>query len=174
MNLELQPITYREACAFIAAHHRHHDQPQGQAWAVAVNDGTRVVGVATVGRPVARRLGGGYVAEVTRCCTDSTPHVASKLYAACWRAGKAMGYRAMFTYTLEGEAGVSLQAAGWRCVGPAGGGSWNKPSRPRVDHAPTGPKRLWVIGDWDARQRVRLRVQTKSRANIQAELWEAV
>src|SRR3954447_16449343 len=93
MTLNLQPITYLEACAFIRLHHRHHLPPQGWKWGIAVNDGAKVVGVVTVGRPVARGLDDGLTLEVTRCCTDSTPHVASKLYAAAMRAARALGYR---------------------------------------------------------------------------------
>lgn len=143
MTLALQPITYREACAFIARHHRHHRPPQGWMFGVAVNDGTSVVGVAMVGRPVARMLQDGWTLEVTRCCTDRTPHVASKLYAACWRAAKALGYRRLITYTLASESGASVRAAGWREIGAAGGGSWSRLSRPRVDVHPLEQKTLW-------------------------------
>lgn len=143
MSLELQPISYAEACAFIAHHHSHHLPPQGWKWGIAVNDGTGVVGVVTVGRPVARHLDNGWTLEVTRCCTDSTPHVASKLYAAAWRAARALGYRRLITFTLVTEAGTSLYAAGWRVVGQTAGGSWSCPSRPRVDKHPLGPKVLW-------------------------------
>jgi hypothetical protein len=143
MTLSLQPITYREAVAFIAEHHRHHAPPQGYKFGIAVNDGAKVVGVVTVGRPVARALDDGFTAEITRCCTDGTPHVASKLYAAAWRAARAMGYRRMVTYTLKDETGISLVAAGWRIVGQTRGGTWNMPSRPRVDKHPLGQKTLW-------------------------------
>lgn len=34
-------------------------------------------------------------------------------------------------------------AAGWRCVGEAGGGSWNRADRPRVDEHPTQTKLRW-------------------------------
>lgn len=141
--LSLQPITYREACDFIRAHHRHHAPPQGWLFGVAVNDGEKVVGVATVGRPVARRFDNGFTAEVTRLCTDGTPHVASKLYAAARRAAFALGYKRVITYTLASESGISIKAAGWKEIGRAGGGSWNVPSRPRVDKAPTEQKTLW-------------------------------
>src|SRR5262245_34252964 len=107
-RLQLQPITQREAAVFIRQHHRHHPPPQGYRWAVAVNDGAQVVGVATIGRPVARAYDDGYTAEVTRCCTDGTPHVASMLYGAAWRAARALGYRRLITYTLASEAGTSL------------------------------------------------------------------
>lgn len=143
-RLDLQPITQREAFAFIRKHHRHHEPPRGFKFAIAVNDGERVVGVVTVGRPVARTLDDGWIAEVTRCCVeDGQPHVASKLYAAAWRAARAMGYRRLISYTLRTELGTSLKAAGWRTVGEAGGGTWHRPGRPRVDTHPIEQKTLW-------------------------------
>jgi hypothetical protein len=141
--LNLQPITFREACDFIRTHHRHHPPPVGHLFSVAVNDGERVVGVAVIGRPVARMRQDGYTAEVIRLCTDGTPHVASKLYAAARRAAFALGYRRLGTYVLASERGVSLRAAGWKEIGRAGGGSWDCKSRPRVDRHPTEQKILW-------------------------------
>jgi len=141
--LRLQPITYPEACAFIAEHHRHHLPPQGWKWGIAVNDGAKVVGVITVGRPVARMLDDGWTLEVTRCCTDGTKNAASMLYGAAWRAAKALGYQRMITYTLVEEPGTTLRAAGWKELYTSAGGSWSRPSRPEVDKHPLGQKRLW-------------------------------
>lgn len=148
MPLELQPITYKEACEFIRRYHRHHLPPQGWKFGIAVynTETGQVVGVVTVGRPVARHLDDGWTLEVTRCCTTGGPeakNAASMLYAAAWRAAKAMGYKRLITYTLAEERGTSLRAAGWRIVGEAGGGSWSRRSRPRVDTHPTGQKTLW-------------------------------
>jgi len=145
MGLELQPISYREACAFIDEHHSHHLPPQGYKFGIAVNREGEVCGVVTVGRPVSRVLDDGYTAEVTRCCTDRTPNAASKLYAAAWRASRAMGYRRIVTYTLASERGTSLTAAGYTCLYKTTGGSWDTPARPRVDTAPRGQKRLWEM-----------------------------
>jgi hypothetical protein len=141
--LELQPISYAEACEFIAQHHRHHLPPHFWRFGIAVNDGEKVVGVITVGNPVARCLDDGWTLEVTRCCTDGTPNAASMLYSAAWRAARAMGYKRLITYTLAEESGASLKAAGWRVVYKTKGGSWNTKSRPRVDKHPTGQKTLW-------------------------------
>ena len=142
--LELQPITYKEACRFIDEHHRHHLPPQGWKFGIAVNDGEKVVGVITVGRPVARHLDDGWTLEVTRNCTDGTKNAASKLYGAAWRAGKALGYKRMITYTLASEAGTSLTASGWKVLYETKGDrSWDCPSRPRVDKHPTEQKTLW-------------------------------
>jgi hypothetical protein len=147
-RLELQPITQREAFAFINEHHRHHRAPRGFKFAIAVNDGERVVGVITVGRPVSRVLDGeAYTAEVTRCCTDGSKNAASMLYGAAWRAARAMGYRRMITYTLDREPGTSLVAAGWKTLYTSAGGSWSCPSRPRVDTHPLGQKTLWEVSD---------------------------
>lgn len=141
--LALQPITLREACAFVVAHHRHHGAPRGCCFCVAANDGDAVVGVAIVGRPVARMLQDGYTAEVVRLCTLGAPNVPSLLYAACWRAARAIGYRRLVTYTLPEEGGGSLRAAGWRLIGEAGGGSWDRAERPRVDTHPMQGKLRW-------------------------------
>ena len=145
-KLELQPITYAEACEYIRLHHRHHDPPQGHKFSIACKSGDRIVGVVTVGRPVARHLDDTWTAELTRCCTDGTPNASSKLYAAAWRAARAMGYKRLITYTLASESGTSIRAAGWRVLNStAGGGTWNRPDRPRVDKHPVGQKTLWGV-----------------------------
>ena len=138
------------ACEFVRRYHRHHEPPVGHKFSVAVNDGEKVVGVAMVGRPVSRRLDDGWTLEVNRCCTDGTKNACSALYASCWRASRAMGYRRLVTYTLPEEGGASLRGAGWQLVGEAGGGSWDRAERPRVDDAPTQTKLRWesvLVGD---------------------------
>ena len=146
MILELIPINQREAFAFISRNHRHHKPPAGALFCVAVSCGGLVVGVATVGRPVARLLNDGWTAEVTRVCVlDGYPNACSKLYGAAWRAARAVGYRRLITYTLPQEGGASLRGAGWRCLGKAGGGSWHRKARPRVDMHPTQVKLRWEV-----------------------------
>lgn len=143
-RLEIVPLTFKEAKFFIDRFHRHHRPPTGGLFAIGCSCGSDVVGVAVVGRPLARLLDDGWTVEVTRLCTDGTiPHVASKLYAACWRAARAMGWRRLVTYTLNTESGVSIKAAGWKCIGEVRGGGWNRKSRPRVDLHPTQNKIRW-------------------------------
>ena len=101
--------------------------------------------MAIVGRPVARHLDDGMTLEVTRCCTDGARNGCSKLYGAAWRATRALGYRRLLTYILASEAGASLRASGWHLVGIRGGGSWNCPSRPRVETPNQGHKLLWEM-----------------------------
>jgi hypothetical protein len=143
VKIGLQPITLAEANAFVAARHRHHKPTTGHILSLAVGDGESVRGVAIVGRPSARMLQDGWTAEVLRCCTDGSRNACSMLYGAAWRACRALGYRRLITYTLPEEGGASLRAAGWRCVGEAGGGSWSRKARPRVDTHPTQTKLRW-------------------------------
>ncbi|HVQ94227.1 MAG TPA: XF1762 family protein [Mycobacteriales bacterium] len=146
MRLTVVPVTFRQACAFIDAHHRHHRPPQGMRFALGVTDGTRLVGVATVGRPVARHLDNATTAEVTRACTDGTPNANSMLYAACWRAARALGYQRLLTYTQDGETGASLRAAGYHPTAhqPADPG-WHRPSRPRTGDTGGVGRTRWEI-----------------------------
>lgn len=142
-RLSLVPVSWKEAVAFVERAHRHHPPPQGGKFAVGVALGAEIVGVAIAGRPVSFILDDGWTLEVTRVATDGTRNACSKLYGACLRAGKAMGYRRFVTYTLPEEGGASLRGAGWTLVGEAGGGSWDSPSRPRVDKHPTQMKLRW-------------------------------
>lgn len=141
--LSLCPITLREAHAFVDQHHRTHDPAQGARFAVAVEAAGEIVGVAVVGRPVAWRLQDGYTAEVVRCCTVGHRNAPSMLYAAAWRAARALGFRRLVTYTLPSEGGASLRGAGWRVVGQTKGGSWDRRQRPRVDTHPRQGKLRW-------------------------------
>lgn len=143
---DVVPITLREANAFVAAHHRHHGPVRGCRFVLGAEAAGAVVGVAIVGRPSARHLDDGYTAEVTRLCViEGERNICSLLYGACWRAARAIGYRCLVTYTLPEEGGASLRGAGWRCVGEAGGGSWSRETRPRVDTFPTQTKLRWEI-----------------------------
>lgn len=143
MNLEIVPITLREANAFVAQHHRHHGPSRGCRFCLGLSDGELIRGVAIVGRPVARGLQDGWTAEVTRLCTDGVKNGCSKLYAAAGRAARALGYRRLVTYTLDTESGASLKASNWDLVTATRGGSWSRERRPRVDLHPLQGKLRW-------------------------------
>jgi hypothetical protein len=144
VSLDLAPCTIRDAMRFVALHHRHHRAPNGGLFAVACSAGGEVVGVAIVAQPVARMLMDGWTAEVTRLCVlPGHRNGCSMLYGACWRAARALGWRRLVTYTLPEEGGASLRAAGWKLIGEAGGGSWSRTNRPRVDRHPTQTKLRW-------------------------------
>jgi hypothetical protein len=139
-RIKIVPCELDEANAFIAKHHRHHGKAVGHKFSLAAALGDVIVGVCVVGRPVARMLQDGFTLEVTRLATDGTKNACSALYAAAWRCARAMGYRRLVTYILASENGVSVSAAGWKLVGSAGGGSWSRDSRPRVDKHPLQSK----------------------------------
>jgi hypothetical protein len=145
LTLQLMPLKRDEAFAYVRERHRHHKPPTSYRFAIGVHDGETLRGVIIVGRPVARHNDDGFTAEVTRCCTDGAKNAPSKLYAAAWRAARAMGFRRMITYTLAAEPGTSLIAAGYREYARVKGRSWNTPSRPRTDSHPTGDKTLWEL-----------------------------
>ena len=111
-RLAVVPVTIGEARRFVEREHSHHHAPLGGLFAVAVAAGDRVVCVGVVSRPVARKLGGRGIAELTRTASDGTPHAASMCIAAATRAALALGYRRIISYTLAGEAGTSYRAAG--------------------------------------------------------------
>ena len=143
-RLQVVPCTRAEAKAFVAQHHRHHKPSLGDVFSLAVADDQGVIrGVAMVGRPVARLLCDQWTLEVTRVATDGCENACSALYGAAWRAARALGWRRLITYTLASEPGTSLRAAGWRVIGEAGGGSWHRDNRPRVDQHPTQMKIRW-------------------------------
>ncbi len=142
-TLALVPVTLAEANAFVALHHRHHKPVVGHKYSIGLSDGEAIRGVVITGRPVSRHQDDGSTLEVNRCCTDGVPNGCSKLYRAAWRVAQNLGYRRLITYTLEREGGASLRGAGFKNVGIRKGGNWNVASRPRVDSAEQGQKRLW-------------------------------
>lgn len=145
MKMHHVRIKLDEANAFVRDLHRHHKPVVGHLFSLgAVLEG-KIVGVAIVGRPVARMRDDGETAEVTRLCTDGTKNACSFLYGAAARAAFALGFRRIGTYILKDEPGTSLVASGWRLVGERGGGSWGRSSRPRVDKHPTQVKLLFEV-----------------------------
>jgi hypothetical protein len=143
VSLIIVPIGLAEANEHVRLFHRHNHPVPGHKFSMAVMNGDVVCGVAIVGRPVARHLDDGWTLEVNRVCTDGTRNANSILYGACRRATFALGYRRLVTYTLPSESGASLKAAGYRCIGEAGGGKWSRPSRPARDLHPLQPKLKW-------------------------------
>jgi hypothetical protein len=154
-RLEVVPVTFRQACAFVAEYHRHHKPPRGHKFSIGIVDESgQLRGVAMVGRPVARAYDDGLTAEVNRTCTDGCPNANSALYSAAWRTAKGMGYRRLITYTQQGESGSSLRGAGWRVLGERKSrGSWAES---------TADERLKAMRD------------VVGNGGVQRALWEAV
>jgi hypothetical protein len=144
-RLGLITVDFASANAFVAEHHRHHAPVVGHKFSIGAALDDRIVGVAIVGRPVARGRDDGLTLEVTRLATDGTRNACSFLYGAAARAAFALGYKRIGTYILASEPGTSLSAAGWRQIGEVKGRSWSCNSRPRVDKHPTQDKLLFEV-----------------------------
>ena len=74
--IELRPIAFSEAAAFVDQNHRHHKRPTGHKFSIACYDGERLCGVAMVGRPVSRYLDDGLTLEM--CIRDRCNIMARK------------------------------------------------------------------------------------------------
>jgi hypothetical protein len=146
VSLRIVPISFSDAAAFVAEHHRHHARPVGHKFSVGVASDDQLVGVAIVGRPVSRVLAAdGRTLEVIRTATDGTRNANSMLYGACCKVAFGLGYDRLITYTQKGESGASLRAAGFRVLAerPARAG-WSTPSRAREPKSTDGiPRTLW-------------------------------
>jgi hypothetical protein len=114
LRVEIRPLTLKQANDFILEKHRHHGKVQGHRFSIGLFVNDELVGVAVCGRPVARKIDQYKNIEVTRLCTDGTKNACSKLYAACARISKEMGFRSILTYILNDESGKSLEASGWQ------------------------------------------------------------
>jgi hypothetical protein len=142
----MTPVTLAQAKAFVNEHHRHHKAPLGHKFSLGLAEDGTLVGVAIVGRPVARAYDDGLTLEVNRTCVvEDVKNANSMLYGAARKVAKAMGFKRLITYTQEGESGSSLRAVGWAELAnrPARKG-WATPSRPREDKGTDGIARtLW-------------------------------
>jgi hypothetical protein len=162
VSLRVVPVAWRPAARFVYGwHRRHRKPPRGFKFCVGVaDDGDVLVGVAMVGRPVARMLDDGLTLEINRTATSAAEdddHPArnanSMLYGASARAAKALGYHRVITYNEDGESGASLRGAGFELVAsrPPHPG-WDRPSRRRDDGGDPIRRNLWQrVCNQDAR-----------------------
>jgi hypothetical protein len=142
--MTIRPITFREACDFIAQYHRHHKPTVGCKFCVGLYEDDALIGVAVCGRPVSRMLDDGLTCEINRLCViEGHYNACSKLYGACCRIAKEMGYKSIITYILESENGASLKASNFVCEGVAGGTHWTG-KRDRGQDFPHEMKTRWV------------------------------
>lgn len=152
-QLRLVPVTWAQARTFIAEHHAHCKPPRGWRFGIGIRNGTRLIGIASVGRPVARGYKPTEVVEVNRCCIrrdiprELAWNACSMLYGWAAREAKKRRFRKIVTYTLDSELGTSLIAAGYTAEAttrarPRG---WDTASRPRDGEAtPNCAKTRWA------------------------------
>lgn len=148
--MTLVPLTVKKANSIVLAWHRHNKPTVGGRWALGAMHNGELVGVAIVGRPIARMVEADFTVEVTRVCTTpSAPkNTNSFLYGATRRVWQTMGGKKCLTYTLQSESGSSLRAAGWIPDGAINGEQWGRKNRPRSVQQVSGlPKLRWRTPD---------------------------
>lgn len=123
-KINIIPLTFKQANSYVVQYHRHRGACAGCKFCLGLVHGDCLVGVAICGRPVSRHLDDGFTIEINRLCTDGTYNACSKLYSACVKVAKAMGYKKVITYTLISEPGASLKASNFLCMGEAGETHW--------------------------------------------------
>jgi len=144
-GMRIVPLTLRFANAFVLEFHRHHKPSVGHKFSIGLIIDEKIIGVAICGRPVARASDDGLTLEVARLCTDGTKNACSKLYGACARVAKEMGYLKIQTYILDQELGTSLRASGWIMESMTAGGLWkHSDGKQRRTDQPFNPKQRWV------------------------------
>lgn len=152
-TLRVVPLTRDEANRFVESFHRHSKPVVGCRFSIGCVANGSLVGVAIVGRPVARHLDDQTTAEVNRVCVrpDAPRNVGSFLYSRSWRIWQAMGGTRLVTYTLTTETGASLRGAGYRIIGHTRAEPWSRDSRPREWTPIQGQQKL----RWERRTDVR-------------------
>jgi hypothetical protein len=148
----LHPITVREALRFVEHEHRHLPELQGALFAAGVKLAGDLVGVATAGHPARVWMGMGRIV-ISRCAVKPdlpgvgvhAAPVCTKLYNALCRAAEALGWSEAWTYTLPGEDGRSVKAAGFTSMGWTRSESWDRQERPRQP-VNTAAKGRWARG----------------------------
>ena len=138
------PISLKYANEYVTAYHRHHKAVTGCKFCIGLQGtGGGLIGVAICGRPVSRHLDDGRTLEINRLCTNGAQNACSRLYGACVRIARDMGYKKIITYILQSENGASLKASNFTCEGIAGGKIWTG-NRCRDNGVPKELKQRWV------------------------------
>ncbi|NPD66282.1 hypothetical protein HN018_23660 (plasmid) [Lichenicola cladoniae] len=161
-KLRLTPISFPAARAFIARHHRHCGPPHAWRFGSGVMNGSSLMGVVTVGNPVAPAFNGRGIVEVNRLCIrgDLDPMLRWNVAPSCTRTlppkpSAAVSSASSPTSVLMKQALACVQVDGSATVPPAGeaGIAGAVPGRtgmrgsPRNDgHAPCGQSPRLVPG----------------------------
>lgn len=136
-KLDVRPVSFRDAAAFVRTHHVHAGPPTTWRFGASLFNGWVRLGVVMVGNPVARAFMHRGMVEVTRLCIrrDVEPMLragaCSTLYS--WSAAEAQrrGFSEIITYTRRDEDGASLRAANWMRAADVPGRSWHSARRKR-------------------------------------------
>lgn len=150
-RMRIVPLTLRQANDFVDEWHRHSARTSndGGKYAIGLESDGQLVGVAIVGRPIARMLQIEGAAELLRLCTSpAAPKGAgSQLYSRAKRIWQLMGGTRLHTYTLKRENGATMRAVGFKepSGSVSGNRQWDTPSRRRKHREIYDePKHLWT------------------------------
>lgn len=137
-HYELVPANLKDVNDLVSKWHRHNaPNGAGHFFSIGLECNGVLIGGVTVGSVSARLLYDRKACELKRLVTDGSPNACSMLYGAAKRAAKALGYRTMYTYTLQTESGASLRASGWTVDDP------NVPKRVWKSRAPEYADLRW-------------------------------
>ncbi len=148
-QLRVRDVSFPVARAFIDKHHQHVGAPHAWRFGASIWNGHALMGVLTVGNPVAPALNGRGIVEVNRLCVrrDLDPmlgwNCCSMLYGHAAAEAERRRFSRIITYTRVDEDGTSLKAAGWVCEGPAGGRGWHSHRRARSNRNAWIMKQRW-------------------------------
>jgi hypothetical protein len=130
------PLTLAQANALVAEWHRHHRPIPSHRFSIGLTDSEgRVIGAAIMQRPASASSDQYLTLEVARLVVDpNLPPRAdghanaacSRLYGACARIAKEMGFLTVQTFILDTEPGTSLKAAGWTLDGRTQPSGWDR------------------------------------------------
>jgi hypothetical protein len=126
--------------------HSARTSNDGGKFAIGLEEGGQLVGVAIVGRPVARLLQKDGTAELLRNCVapEAPRNATSKLAARARRVWQLMGGTYFVSYTLARESGASMRGAGFVEGEPMPARAWDTPSRRRQSRPiESEDKRRW-------------------------------
>ncbi len=151
----VRPVTVAQARGWCRAVHRHLPEVQGGLFAAAVYHNGECCAVGIAGNPARVWQGTGRIAISRVAAISDLPAVIDRagnshpapactmIYRSLCDAARALGYVEAWTYTLPGECGASLRAAGFRYMGETQGGEWDRPSRGRKAAVSTAKKGRW-------------------------------
>ena len=136
-KLTLGDVGFGVARRFIERNHARCGAPVTWRFGQGCWNGSTLIGIVSVGNPVARVLASQGALEVNRLCIRrDVPRAlawncASMLYGWSAREAEQRGWQHIVTYTRADEDGGSLVAAGWTRQALVRGRSWHSGRRPR-------------------------------------------
>ena len=115
-ELKVIPLSLKEANEFVTKYHRHNKKCTGHKFSIGAEFKGKLVGVAIIGRPIARKLDNKFTLEINRNCVldDAPKGTCSFLYSKAIKVWQTMGGKKIITYTLDYESGSSLKAVNFK------------------------------------------------------------